>query len=387
MTLVLAVRYLRQQDIEFHVGGREFVFATAPYALRLALGGEVAEDGSEEASYCVESGSLTVRLPKQIAGSVFGDPVVVEIECLEDMEMEEEDKEERTPVYYGFNSHYTGVFLGLTEYDVTELPEPEKSGAEERRLLRAVAEESKFDGDYYLGDLMNGDDYDHVFTFSPFWNAHVAPKISEMDAPPVPAVAFSEQDYMLLARIQPKSFLLESDARVACGLVDLLFAYAHHEVTMAGEESCEASWTISRLSRLLSWLDSSEERLDASLVTNYRRALCYPLYRSWKLCVAVQGHVAAILRAGKAVALKCLLNIHHAMTHNSEKRYLLNTVFISDYIAWIQLVDDALLARLSEAVERIMIRKESVEFNLVELETLARDDAAQPETDFMELGE
>jgi protein SHQ1 len=352
VTLTLVVRYLREQDIQFLVGEREFHFLAQPYALKLALGGEVVEDGSETARYCLETGRLTVRLPKKTLGQVFEPPTVIENEEGELMEEGEENAAPHAPVYYGFNSHHSGVFAGLEEYDVLELPDPERVTSEERRLLRVVAEESKFDGDYYLGDLMNAEDYAHVFSFQPFW-----------------------------------SFILENHSRVLCGLVDLLFAYVYHELTMAGEESCEASWTVSRLSRLLGWLDDSEDSIEATLRISYRRALCYPLYRNWQLCVTAQAHVSGILRAGKRVTLKCLLNIHHCMTHNAEKRYLLNVVFVDDYLAWLQAVEDeSVLWKLGESVAKVALRKESLELNLVQLERFAADEAA-PECDFMDCAE
>jgi protein SHQ1 len=379
------VRYLREQDIQFLVGEREFHFLAQPYALKLALGGEVVEDGSETARYCLETGRLTVRLPKKTLGQVFEPPTVIENGG--EMEVGEENAVPHAPVYYGFNSHHTGVFVGLEEYDILELPDPERVTPQERRLLRVVAEESKFDGDYYLGDLMNAEDYSHVFSFQPFWTPHVPERIRDVEAAPLAPIAFSEQDTMLLARLRPKSFILENASRVLCGLVDLLFAYVYHELTMAGEESCEASWTVSRLSRLLGWLDDSEESVEATLRISYRRALCYPLYRNWQLCVTAQAHVSGILRAGKRVTLKCLLNVHHCMTHNAEKRYLLNVVFVDDYIAWLQAVEDeSVLWKLGESVAKVALRKEALELNLVELERFAADEAA-PECDFMDCAE
>jgi hypothetical protein len=39
----------------------------------------------------------------------------------------------------------------------------------------------KFDGDYYIGDLLNFQDYAHVLTFRPFWMGHILPRIADVN--------------------------------------------------------------------------------------------------------------------------------------------------------------------------------------------------------------
>jgi hypothetical protein len=55
--------------------------------------------------------------------------------------------------------------------------------------------------------------------------------------------------------------------------------------------------------------------------------------------------------------LKCLVNVHHAFTHNQEKRYLLNVVFVDDYIRWIQTVSEGVLVGLADSVDKSMVTK------------------------------
>jgi hypothetical protein len=88
------------------------------------------------------------------------------------------------------------------------------------------------------------------------------------------------------------------------------------------------------------------------------------------------------------VVVKCLLSIHHIFTHNDEKRYLINVIFVDDYIRWVQTVSDAQLRQFADAVERTVVSKESVELNLEALELLAREENQDEQEDFMmEIGE
>ena len=57
--LHLKVKYLREQDIQFFMSEREFRFVAPPYTLQMEFEQAITEDGSEKATYCVESGVLT----------------------------------------------------------------------------------------------------------------------------------------------------------------------------------------------------------------------------------------------------------------------------------------------------------------------------------------
>jgi hypothetical protein len=143
VTLLITALHLRERDIQFFVGEHEFRFLCEPYALKLSLDGPVVEDGSEKASYCLETGVLRVTLPKKNPGQLFASPQVL-VDPDEELFVAEESEgtKDRPPVYYGFNNHYSGVFRGLEDFDVLELADPEGATLEERRLLRLVAEET-----------------------------------------------------------------------------------------------------------------------------------------------------------------------------------------------------------------------------------------------------
>jgi SHQ1 protein len=65
--------------------------------------------------------------------------------------------------------------------------------------------------------------------------------------------------------------------------------------------------------------------VQAVVVADARRSLCYPYLRSWSLTHKCLCDVAAILQASRRVVLKCLLSLH-ATVGGSEYHYLLNKV-------------------------------------------------------------
>lgn len=219
--------------------------------------------------------------------------------------------------------------------------------------------------------MVESGEWAHVLQFIPWWVHYKAARdasAAQGGGMAVPPVTLSEQDHMVLVRLQPREHLLDDRAAVLCGLVDVLFAYCYHHCTMLGQESCEASWTVSRLSRLLSWLDGAEANVHAALVQSYRRALAYPLWRSWALCEHVHRVLALLLGAGKPAVVKCLLDVYHIMTHNSERRYLLNTVWVADYLVWVQLEPDVTLSQLALQVAQVRVAKAETLWPLEALE-------------------
>jgi hypothetical protein len=85
-----------------------------------------------------------------------------------------------------------------------------------------------------------------------------------------------------------------------------------------------------------------------------RRALAYPYLRRWDLGTTCLTDVVSILMCGRRAALRCLLHVRRLLAHgddDSEMHYLLNTLFLDDYCAWLQMLpDDALLASAAAAL-------------------------------------
>jgi len=84
-------------------------------------------------------------------------------------------------------------------------------------------------------------------------------------------------------------------------------------------------------------------------VAALRRALVYPLYRSWPLARRVALDVADVLALGKRATLKTLLTARKALAW-SDAHHALNRLYLDDYCAWLQTVPRSRLARLAEHV-------------------------------------
>ncbi|CAB3992811.1 Hypothetical predicted protein [Paramuricea clavata] len=148
-----------------------------------------------------------------------------------------------------------------------------------------------------------------------------------------------------------------------------MFAFSYNKRTTFGENTVESAWTISKLSSTLSWFErftSLEEVLDACV----RRSLSYPLYRYWELSCKVLQDVKDIFKLGRRKILKCLLEIL-MLFNESEPRYLLNELYITDYCIWLQKVKERKIESLAKKLLETEIRKESIGWDLKELETAA----------------
>ncbi|KAI8917775.1 SHQ1 protein-domain-containing protein [Powellomyces hirtus] len=73
VTVLLKCPYIKAQDVEFYIQDTEFKFYVRPYFLRLTFPASIIEDGREKASYDVDKGEITVKLPKAIKGEAFAD--------------------------------------------------------------------------------------------------------------------------------------------------------------------------------------------------------------------------------------------------------------------------------------------------------------------------
>ncbi|KAF1334848.1 Shq1 like protein, partial [Globisporangium splendens] len=306
---------------------------------------------------------------------------------------------------YGFNNAYSDFFR-VWHGEVTEilsLPDPENIPADQRRVLREAAEEEQFDVERYLLDFLNKDDdmyYDLAMSYEPFWTQYPvvarpihslrlepvrkkSPLIMEVVSVPSPpstdesntmesnvtaqlrdlqindaasassATApsfFSDADRELLLRLPHKEYLIErgskDEAVLFGGLVDILIGFTYEQLTSQGDSSIESTWTISIISPTLGWLDTTSD-LRAVVRTAVRRILSFPFLRQYDLAMRVLKETNEILKRGKRVVLRALLELYR-IVEKSETQYLLNTLYIQDYCVWIQSVADEQLLALSK---------------------------------------
>jgi protein SHQ1 len=119
-------------------------------------------------------------------------------------------------------------------------------------------------------------------------------------------------------------------------LVSILFAYGYEMRSTMLDPTPESAWTISVLIPAFTALDTSPAAiLDETLRSSYRRALAFPLYRSWAFCERVRLDVADILKNGVHSVLKCLLAVKSILDHH-EVYYIYSKIWIDDYCVWAQ---------------------------------------------------
>ena len=61
--------HIKVNTFDFYIQERTFKFYGKPYFLRLVFSSPLVEDGREKASFDVDTGLLTVLLPKQVGNS------------------------------------------------------------------------------------------------------------------------------------------------------------------------------------------------------------------------------------------------------------------------------------------------------------------------------
>lgn len=117
-------------------------------------------------------------------------------------------------------------------------------------------------------------------------------------------------------------------------LIGVLFAFAYDLRTTQGDPTTESAWTIASLCPAFSALDVSYD-LESTLVTSYRRALAFPLYRNWNLCERCRKDVGDILKGGVRGVTRALLQTKKLLDRH-ETYYVYSKIWLNDFIVWAQ---------------------------------------------------
>lgn len=192
---------------------------------------------------------------------------------------------------------------------------------------------------------------------------------------------WTETEQSGLRNLPKKEYLIDDEKRVYLTLVNILLAYAYNHRTTLGENTVESCWTVAKLSSSLAWLEEFDS-LSACILVFLRRAVSYPLYRNLDLAYTCIRDVATILRAGKEVTLRCLLETKYLLDHAPDQKYLLSKIFLDDYCIWIQREADEKLAQLGNEIESCLnnnplLKRENLPriggYPLIGLEQMALD--------------
>ncbi|KAG8177318.1 hypothetical protein JTE90_018344 [Oedothorax gibbosus] len=407
----IQVPFAKASEVEVHFEDNDFMFYSKPYYLRLNLPGKVLFNDEPPVKYDFDKKTFTISAEKAKNGEVFEGldlvtlllapkknqkaattPLIEVLEASSDVFEEDEEldwsieqipSEEKfgdlslTGQQCGFANSYTFKVFDLKEEtsEIFDIAAPQNKSPAIRSEERIEAESNKFSEDHYVADLYHDEEIQELLHFSPEWDAIYA-DIQEAN-PPIPPddkVHFTSEEKERLRKLPSKEYLLDKEQMKSSflSLIDILFAYAYDKRTTLGESTIESAWTVNKLSATLSWLElySAIPQVSTACI---RRSLIYPLYRHFELALTVLEDVRKIILCGRKYIIRCLLNIHE-MFCQSEPRYILNDLFITDYIVWMQTksCSNAKLAPLAKALEKVLLTKGDIGLKLVEVETFAK---------------
>lgn len=389
--------YARISDAEVNIDEDTFTFYSSPYYLRLTFSGKLTDSELERytAKFDADQGAFVIQCEKQVPGEHFANldmlttllapqgassvkKPLIEVVGGNDDEAGDEEEDENIDWFleqtlpdenvvtaghkYGFANKDTGVFTALQNElkGVIDIADPDNKSASARRKERIACEQSVFDEDHYLADYFEMDTVREYLEFIPEFYSVTSDEV-ELD----------EVDKEDLLKLPRKEHLLDKGAKsiVYLGLVDILYSWCYNHRITLGENCPESAWNIAKLSATLSWLDSFTHLRDV-VTSSMCRSLIYPLIRNWQLSKEVLKDTIQILTLGRKKVLHCLLEIQREF-NNSEPRYLLNQLYITDYCTWIQTVKNDKLISLADSLKKVNIAKKDVGLELEDLEVAA----------------
>lgn len=290
---------------------------------------------------------------------------------------------------YGFNNMKGDVFNRLDEDVILsiDLRDPDRKSLSKRRKERIADENEKFDEDYYLSCLFEGEEeLKRLLDFKPWW----------FEEEPID---FSEEDIFDLKNLSNRHYLLEKEEkkRLLLGLVDILFGYAYDIRINEGEDCTESHWNICKLSATLSWLETFTSPREV-VCSCLQRSLIFPLVRNFTLGQQVMRDVTRLLRGsanksveqrwhgGKKSVVKSLLQIRRILNNSPDSRYILSDLYVNDYIIWSQKVKEKALLDLADTIERTLekVTKSDLSLDLDLLESAAFQVLKEEEEKLME---
>jgi len=409
----ILIKYVKITNAEFDIEENNFKFYCKPYLLDLYFPAKIANDERAKSSYDVEKGELLCKIPKEQKGQHFenldmittlfkpkndlpmvselskqkknNSPLIEVISSMENVNISESktqntaNKEEikntmpetekpmeilvAGPPKYGFNKQYSQVFQNLIEEkaDICDI-DIEKICAEERWTQKTMKENSEFDYDRYISDTFECPELNDIILFE-------NPLIKNLDN------KLKSEEYETLKKLPNKEYLINNEKASLLQIIDILYAYSYDQRTNCFDFSSESNWNITKLSNTFSCFCDMEDIASLTnpiknlLISLYRRTLIYPLYRKFDLCEIVKKDLVLLISKGKLEIVRSLLNVKRIF-EKSEPKYLLNKIFVDDFIIWIQKVEEAKIQELAKIINETIILKEDLGLDLLEYEDL-----------------
>ena len=416
VTVYIYAPFTNVSETEVFMDSQDFRFFSKPYFLRLHFPGTIEENDEASARYDADSLSFVIKCPKSCHGEFFPNldmiselckpPGGQNVQLIEELETEESDKdwyfEQIVPsdkdkdfedgFGIGFGSTFTNVFERLlTEcQEVLDVKNPGQLSLKQRSEQQLELEAKHFNADHYLCDFFEPDEIltdailNYKFPIDTFKNFSDDDRVKLIDMSKVKLKSKEPEE----SETEFKSCRLNSQTgskfklRTLCAINELIFAYCYDMRTNTGEHNSESAWTIAKLSSSLV-CSTVKKTLKESVVGSFRRALIYPIYRNFELCLKVLNDVASIWtqESGKVHIVKILLDII-ALFNESEGRYIFNQLYLNQYVLWVQSIKSEKIAQFGQNLVELEILKDDVKLDLNELENAgklvqeeAKDDA------------
>lgn len=395
-------------EVEVEIVDNELLFSAKPYYLRIYLPGKFAETGEETVDYNSDDQTFTIKAPKATVGELFNGldmitelltpkpvagaasakPLIEEIPNGEDEEEkipDAEDEEEIQELFvpeplpekeetfeaadskfgYGFAAKKQSVFRRFQEdiWQLIDIENPDEISNSDREMLALQLESEKFSENHYLADTFETPEVEEILKFA-IKSDHLAEFFAE----------FSQEDQVRMINLPKRKYSLSTLEQkiVLASLADILYAFVYTFICFEGEENPEWGWAIAKISPTLSCLIAFES-VEKALNHSIRRSVCFPIYRNLKIAQFTLNGVRRITKSRSAI-LKILLKIQEIMNTSGEYRYIFNELYITDYCAWIQSVDDKILAEFSSECESIKLNKTTIGLDLELLEMAAKSE-------------
>lgn len=268
---------------------------------------------------------------------------------------------------YGFDNLYDTVISVSTSNgnDINELDDPEHTDANDRVIERLRKENLKFDPEYYVSEYMthkygNEEDLEingikELLKFTPSIVKQYLQWYKDSTNPNLvmPIEFTDEEQKQMQDNLPKKSYLVEDIKPLYVTILSVLFSYVFEQIENEGTHTTESAWTMGKLCPQISFLDQqlkqvnelqdgmkeiSKVNKDSSLIkiaiiTGIRRALSYPLHRNYDLAMKAWTFVYYILRGGKRLVIRALLDIHETFRFH-DVYYVYDKVLLDDLTAW-----------------------------------------------------
>ncbi|CAG9759268.1 unnamed protein product [Ceutorhynchus assimilis] len=374
--------YCNLGELEVDCDENKFYFYCKPYYLRLDLPGEIVNDDRMKVVFDTDTGKFTCTFAKLNKCEHFDDlDLITKFLALG---LETGDKGHGTmpvePLSNGKQEDIAddAVIMGKSQYgfgfalradrdfmrissefnNIFEI-DPCKTSLPERRKLRLQYEQGKFNVDHYLADYCDNSDILELISL----------KCPYKDTQNNTFLNFSDEDYDFLKNLSNVEYNLSKYQIKIChnGLLDILFAFCYGERATAFEGNVEFEWTITKLAATLGWLDAFEDTKDV-FISAFRRGLIYPLYRHFDLLQVVFDDLKALISLDENCLVKILIKIYNIFLNGGNGGYVLNNLFIKDYIVYIMKWDKEMWRTTVSDVKSMNIKKEELGLNLEEIE-------------------